>query len=64
MTIVFYLETDQEKPIKTINSTAQFKKGDNIELDDCMFEVIKTNYVVFDEVVLYVYVKPIGKMFV
>ena len=64
MTIVFYLETNHEKPIKTINSTAQFKKGDNIELDEYMFEVLKTNYAVSEEVVLYVYVKPIGKMFI
>lgn len=67
MNVMFYsVLSDNDKPIKIINTTATFKKGDNVELDENLYEVVKTNYVVFEEVILYVYVKPITnvKMFV
>ena len=63
MKITFYTETS-ERPLKTINMSPSLKKGDSIELDECMFEVLKTNYVVMEEAEMIVYVKPIGKMFV
>ena len=67
MNVMFYsVLSDNDKPIKIINTTATFKKDDNVEIDENLYEVVKTNYVVFEEVILYVYVKPITnvKMFV
>lgn len=63
MKITFYTETS-ERPLKTINMSPSLKKGDSIEIDECMFEVLKTNYVVMEEAEMVVYVKPFGKMFV